>query len=105
MAKWFSESFYKSGRWERTRQAYIATVNGLCEVCKDQGVLTPGKILHHVIELSPDNIHDPEITLNWDNLQYVCQDCHNKIHHSGQVTREGLIFDSSGNIVEANPSR
>lgn len=101
MAKEWTNGFYTSARWERTRQSYIASVKGLCEVCKANGVYTPGYILHHKIELTPENIDDPEITLNWGNLQYVCQDCHNKIHHKSSATREGLVFDSAGNIVKS----
>ena len=32
--------------------------------------------------LTPDNIHDPSVTLSWDNLKLVCRDCHAKEHGS-----------------------
>lgn len=48
----------------------------LCERCGE-----PAKIVHHKIWLTPKNIHEQSITLCWDNLEALCQDCHNKEHH------------------------
>ena len=45
-------------------------------MCRD----AQGYIVHHKVELTPDNINDPDVTLNMANLLYLCQDCHNKIH-------------------------
>lgn len=36
--------------------------------------------MHHVIELTPQNIDDPNITLNHDNLQMLCRECHADEH-------------------------
>src|SRR5690606_25521048 len=46
-AKWF----YKSKAWQKTREAYIAARHGLCERCG-----AGGKIVHHKVYLTPDNI-------------------------------------------------
>ena len=61
------------------------------------GVYTPGKIVHHKIWLTPDNIHDTSITLNWDNLMLVCQDCHAKEHKT--EAHERYFIDEFGNIA------
>ena len=61
------------------------------------GVYTPGKIVHHKIWLTPDNIHDTSITLNWDNLMLVCQDCHAKVHKT--EAHERYFIDEFGNIA------
>ena len=45
-----------------------------------KGIYKPGEIVHHKIPIDPTNINNPDITLNWNNLQYVCRDCHAKIH-------------------------
>ena len=37
--------------------------------------------MHHIIELTPDNINNPSISLNPRNLMLLCNDCHNKLHH------------------------
>ena len=64
-----------------------------------------GYIVHHKVLLTPMNINNPDVTLNWKHLEYVCQDCHNKEHHgNGEgVTAEGLIFDEYGELVVDNP--
>lgn len=104
MAKPFAKAFYKSKAWLQCRDAYIASVQGLCETCLRKGKVRPGKILHHKIELTPDNINDPSITLGWDNLEYDCQECHNAKHFAtNPVVREGLCFDKDGDLVQTPP--
>lgn len=101
LAKEFSKKFYKSKAWQKCRDGYIASVNGLCEECLKENKITPGYIVHHKVELTPDNINNPDITLNWDNLEYCCQDCHNKITFGeAKVIREGLKFNEFGEVVK-----
>ena len=101
MAKDFAISFYRSTAWRKCREAYIVSVNGLCEVCLVRGDYVPGYIVHHKIVLKPSNINDPEVTLNHDCLQHVCLDCHNTLHHgSNEVTRDGLVFTITGDIIK-----
>lgn len=98
MKPWAAK-FYKSKRWQRCRQAYIHKVFGLCERC-----WKPGKIVHHKVYLTEANIDNPEISLNFDNLEYLCQDCHNAEHPkyaSRNICRNGLIFDANGNLIRA----
>ena len=76
----YAEKFYKSQRWQDTRNAYASSVGGLCEICKSKGLYVAGEIVHHKIHINPDNINDPNITLDWNNLQLVCRDCHAEIH-------------------------
>ena len=75
MAKEWAKAFYKSKEWKECRAAYIQSVNGLCERCLKKGIVNPGYIVHHKIHLTPENINNSEITLNWDNLEYVCKEC------------------------------
>ncbi len=35
---------------------------------------------HHKTELTEDNTNDPNISLNPDNVEIICHDCHNKEH-------------------------
>lgn len=100
MAKEYAQKFYKSKAWRDCRESYIYSVNGLCERCKAKGILKPGKILHHIKYITPENINDPEITLSHSNLEYLCQDCHNNEHQSTPVIRKNLFFDENGNIKE-----
>lgn len=54
-------------------------------------------MVHHRKYITPRNIHDRNITLNWANLELLCQDCHNKEHSSKQNKR--YAFDANGNII------
>lgn len=49
--------------------------------------MVPGDQVHHKKHLTPKNINDPEITLNWDNLELLCLDCHRKEHDKGHRYR------------------
>ncbi len=72
-------------------------MQGLCEICLKKGRIKPGKICHHTIWLTPENITDPEISLNWEHLRYDCQDCHNGEGKEG-VVAEGLRFNMYGEL-------
>jgi len=80
MAKDFARAFYDSPAWKRTRRAYASSVGGLCERCLRSGRYVAGVIVHHINHLTPENIQDPDVTLNWNNLELVCRDCHAQIH-------------------------
>jgi 5-methylcytosine-specific restriction enzyme A len=88
--------FYKSAAWRKCRDAYFKSKFGLCERCKQ-----PGDIVHHKDYIKPENINDPNITLNHDNLELLCQACHNS-EHFGQygVTREDVMFDENGDLIQ-----
>ena len=92
MKPW-AQWFYKSGM-ERTREAYIAYRHGLCERCG-----AGGKIVHHKVYLTPDNINDPAVTLNFENLELLCQECHNREHHERVPVAEGLRFTADGDLI------
>lgn len=80
----YAKTFYKSQAWKDTRNAYAKSKGGLCEVCLAKGIYRSGEIVHHKIHLTPENIADPSVSLNWDNLQLVCRDCHAQLHDNKQ---------------------
>ena len=92
----YAKKFYNSAAWKRCRKAYFNMKHGLCERCSNTG-----KIVHHKNYITPENINDPEITLNFKNLELLCQDCHNREHHEQYgVTAYGLMFDEYGDLIE-----
>lgn len=101
MARKFAKSFYNSKAWKECRNSYIKSMSlykrGLCEKCFDKGIHTMGEELHHKIWLTPNNINDPNITLNHDNLILLCYECHKAIHTS-RVKRD-FIFNAQGELV------
>ena len=101
MAKPFAKKFYNSKEWINCRTSYISTVHGLCEHCLERGDHVPGYIVDHIEALTPENIEDPLVSLNHDNLQYLCLPCHNvkTFGKDVEVIREGLIFNEEGNLI------
>ena len=101
IAKGYAVKFYNSKVWKQCREAYKQSVNGLCESCLDNDKVIPGKELHHKVALTKGNINDTNITLSWSNLIFLCFDCHQKETWNRQsIIREGLIFNSDGDLVK-----
>ena len=96
----FAQSFYQSQAWKNCRQSYKQYAGGLCENCKKQGIITAGVIVHHKQHLTPENINDPTITLNYSNLMLLCRDCHAK-EHAKTVKR--YCLDQQTGAVKIKP--
>ena len=45
--------------------------------------------------------NDPNITLNEDNLQLLCEECHNSKRRTEKDIEDGLRFDEFGNLVKS----
>ena len=86
--------FYKSDDWKLARTIKIASVGGRCEKC---GAI--GTEVHHIIHLTPDNVKDPKISINQDNLMLLCNECHNK-EHERFTSKKDYSFDADGNMVK-----
>ena len=91
----FAKEFYKSKAWQRCRNGYAASMGGLCEDCLARGLYQPGEIVHHMIELTPENINDPAVSLSWSNLRLLCRDCHAKRHGA----RRRYRVDPAGRVT------
>ena len=101
MAKEYAKAFYNSAAWIKCKNSYIKSVHGLCERCGE-----PGYIVHHKKYITPKNINDPNITLNHDNLEYLCRKCHNEEHErfkKNKSTKEGFKFNELGELVPIAP--
>ena len=80
MAKEFAERFYGGKAWQHCRAAYKASVGGLCERCLKNGIVTAGEIVHHKVHVTKSTIDDPQVLLDWGNLELVCRECHRELH-------------------------
>ena len=100
MQSW-AASFYASARWKKCRAGYIkfrrTLDGGLCEECKDK----PGYIVHHKLPLTQDNIAEPDVSLAYSNLEYVCKDCHDQFdgHGVAKSLTKKVFFDSCGDPI------
>lgn len=89
-------SFYGTQAWKDCRAAYKSSRGGLCERCLSRGLIVAGSVVHHKIELTDDNVNDPSVSLNWENLELLCRDCHEQ-HHQRSLHRWKV--DELGHIV------
>ena len=74
--------FYSSKQWTQCAIAYRQSKQGLCERCLKKGLIVPCDEVHHKIRLTKENINNPQISLNFDNLEALCSECHDKEHEA-----------------------
>lgn len=86
MKSW-AKPLYLSRAWRKCRDGYIAHKRYLCERCSEAA-----EIVHHKIYVTEKNVHDPEVTLNWDNLEALCRECHAKEHEGSPAIAQGRVF-------------
>ena len=94
MAKDFAKAFYNSRAWKDCRQQVLRRDLYTCAYCYGRA-----QEVHHVIELTPQNISDAGIALNPDNLISLCHDCHTKITQGYGDVADGYIFTDDGQVV------
>lgn len=74
------KSFYASKEWIGLRLQLINERGNRCNHCKKIVSKSKDIIGHHMVELTPENVHDRMISLNPDKIELICFDCHNKEH-------------------------
>lgn len=103
----FAKKFYRSKSWLNVRDLVMARAGGLCERCLANDRLTAATLVHHTTPLTAENFNDPEVSLNPDRLQALCDDCHTEVHRAlgigalnGKAQEELRVgFDENGNVV------
>lgn len=103
MAREFARWFYDSSEWRKCRAAFIShrisVDGGMCEICHER----LGYIVHHKKKLTPININNPDVSLSFSNLQYVCLDCHNREHGKKGKTEMRCAFTEDGDVIPVPP--
>lgn len=90
--------FYISDDWRKCREAYLQTVDYLCERCTAAGRVVAADVVHHKIYLTEKNINNPSITLAHAHLAALCHTCHNR-EHKRRTPSERYRFDEGGGLV------
>ena len=80
------DNFYKSKEWEAFRLTVIADRTGsdgflCCAHCNKPILNKYDLIIHHIEELTEDNVNDYTVSLNPDNVECIHFRCHNKVHN------------------------
>lgn len=97
MAKAWAKWFYKSDSWRVLRKQALLRDGFTCELCGARA-----EEVHHEIELTPGNIHDPSVALNLALLHSLCHDCHTRITRAqksggtGEACGADFYFDENG---------
>ena len=91
----FAKEFYATQAWRNARNAAIKRDSGLCQDCLEKGLVVPAEEVHHIIELTPENITDESIALNLDNLICLCRECHRRRHGA---KRRRYFVDKYGRV-------
>lgn len=96
MATEAAKKFYDSTTWRECRKAYIKAARGLCERCLANGLYVPGEVVHHKTYINAENITDPQVLTDFNNLELLCRKCHEQEH--GRLKRRYKI-DAFGNVI------
>ena len=95
MAKAWASAFYHSPQWQAVRRIVLHRDHYTCCDCGERA-----NEVHHIVELTPDNINDPNIALNPDNLMSLCGRCHKRRTHSEGDAGDGYAFGADGQVNE-----
>lgn len=72
-------AFYNSRIWRRLAAKVLEDNHHECARCKAKGLVVKARTVHHKEYLRKH----PELALNTDNLEPICDDCHYDEHHRG----------------------
>jgi len=109
------QRFYSGKAWRNCRDAYVKSVGGLCERCLAQGLIVPGEEVHHKKRLTPANVGDPSVSLDFANLELLCKECHLQEHlqdrqavtdqsgHACQRVKDGMPVPMTAHVVAGAP--
>jgi hypothetical protein len=87
------QNFYTSRPWQAFRAAIIAERGMKCQHCGQLITKVGDLTIHHIKELTPENVHDAMIALNPDNVKIVHRDCHDQIHQRfGYTPAKGVYI-------------
>lgn len=67
-------AFYKTGAWRNTRKVALMRDEWLCQHCLQSDVYKPAEMVDHIVP----TLVDWEKRLELDNLQSLCNACHNR---------------------------
>lgn len=100
MARDWAKQFYDSVAWKKQRRYILARDH---YTCTEPGCHNVATEVHHIVELTKQNVNDVNISLSEKNLRSLCHDCHTRItkemkQKDGELL-EHIVFDSDGNPI------
>ena len=88
------QTIYNSREWRELREQKLRA-NPLCELCQQKGIVTAAHQVHHIHPI--EDSHSVQEMRKWafmyENLQSVCDQCHNDIHKSEGKGTKALAIE------------
>lgn len=88
------QTIYNSREWRELRTRKLRA-NPLCEICEQKGITTAAHQVHHIHPI--EDSHSVQEMRKWafmyENLQSVCDQCHNDIHKSEGKGTKALAIE------------
>ena len=73
---------YDTLKWRKLRLSKLID-NPLCEICLSKDIVTPAIDIHHIDSfMNYEGLKRLDKAFNYDNLQSLCKECHQKQHNS-----------------------
>lgn len=84
--------FYFTKQWRELCHLLKIQRGHKCERCGKNILDLSYLIGHHKVELTMDNVTDPNISLNPEKIEIICQDCHNREHRRFGYEKQVFII-------------
>ena len=88
------QTIYNSREWRELREQKLRA-NPLCEICEQNGITTAAHQVHHIHPI--EDSHSVQEMRKWafmyENLQSVCDQCHNDIHKAEGKGTKALTIE------------
>ena len=88
------QDIYNSREWRELREQKLRA-NPLCEICEQKGITTAAHQVHHIHPI--EDSHSVQEMRKWafmyENLQSVCDQCHNDIHKAEGKGTKALAIE------------
>lgn len=88
------KQWYRRKKWNDVKQVVIERDGGRCQECKK--MITGRFIIHHKTPANKENFY------NLDNLELVCQDCHNCLTFHDDINknhRPASLLSGSDDLI------
>lgn len=88
------QTIYNSREWRELRTRKLRA-NPLCELCQQKGIVTAAHQVHHIHPI--EDSHSVQEMRKWafmyENLQSLCDQCHNDIHKAEGKGTKALAIE------------
>ena len=80
-----NQEFYKTYHWQKVRELQL-NKEPLCRECAKKGKTTLATVVDHIRPIEQGGA-----MLDWDNLQSLCESCHNRKSGKEKRGKGGII--------------